>query len=232
MATASEALIEALTAIRPDALCNFGPGGDKLVAESALLDRLLAEGCVEQQVRLWDQEPCLVTTRRIARLPGFQNACEKSGWPVVVRRSGGTTVLHRPGVVNVSLFLVGPDGGLKDGFDSLCGLILAATTQMGLALDAGSVSRSYCDGTHNIRWRGRKVAGTAALARRRGDWHGRLFHASIVADGDAAADAAVIEAFEQAAGLAVRYDPNMHISLAQAAAVSRSSFGLRPNLAL
>lgn len=232
MATASEALIEALTAVRPDALCEFGPDGDKLAAESALLDRLLAAGGPADLVRLWDHGSCLVTTRRIARLPGFDEACWKSGMPVLIRPSGGTTVLHRPGVVNVSLFLVDREGGLGDGFDRLCGLILGATSKLGLDLDAGPVPRSYCDGSHNIRWRGRKVAGTAALARRRGDWHGRLFHASVVADGDATADATLIEAFERTAGLAARYDPRLHIGLAQIMAASRSSLGLRPNLAL
>lgn len=243
-AEAGRALVGALTGLFPGAECDFGIRPGKVGDDARLLERLLAYGRPARRLRLWDNAPCLVVSRRIEKMARFGEArrfARRAGWPVAVRASGGTTVVHRPGVLNLSLVTVDRGGGgTAGGFDRLCELIVGAGQAIGVALEAGEVARGYCAGSHDIGWRGRKIAGTAAIARRRDGWHGRVVHASLVVEGDAAADVAAISAFERALGMPGAYDPAAHCSLADAlsaqaepwASTARSCFGEQPNFAL
>src|SRR3546814_1308642 len=65
---------------------------------------------------------------------------------------------------------------------------------------SGDVPGSYCDGKYNLRWRGRKLAGTAACVTRRGNGAVRLFHASLLVSGSIDEDLDAIGRFEAALG--------------------------------
>ncbi len=117
--------------------------------------------------RLWRGDRALVVTRRETRLPRFPEArgrLEEEGWPVVVRDSGGTTVPHFPGALQVSLFLPrrGTRGmGVEDVYHLLCEPVRAALRALSLQTYYGEVPGSFCDGRFNLVSAGRKVAGTA-----------------------------------------------------------------------
>src|SRR3546814_3138163 len=78
---------------------------------------------------------------------------------------------------------------------------------MGIACDAGEVRGAHCDGKFNLRWHGRKLAGTAACITRSGGRAVRLFHASLAVSGPIEQDLAAIRRFETALGEPCDYDP-------------------------
>jgi len=191
-----------------------GSGVDAIAAD----DRLLATATTAPLVRLWTNQQCLVTTRRLARHPDFAAAAdisEKGGWPVHVRASGGTTVVHRPGILNVSLAMHAPPGAtdIKHAYQPLVALIVRACRRLGLDPTTGACRGSYCDGAFNLGIDGRKFTGTAAIVRRAGGGIVWLSHAVITVDGDPAADIAAITRFERALGLDVSYDARVHTTL-------------------
>src|SRR3546814_11427114 len=80
---------------------------------------------------------------------------------------------------------------------------------------SGDVPGAYCDGKYNLRWRGRKLAGTAACVTRRGNGAVRLFHASLLVSGSIDDDLDAIGRFEAALGEPARYDPAAHVTVRQ-----------------
>ena len=217
-------LLASLLRTHPGALCDFGAREDKIGEDVRLLAAMFDDGREREMLRLWDNEQRLVISRRLARLPDASDAIAAladRGWSVSVRASGGTTVVHRPGVLNISLFRMSHrQRKIVDGFDRLCSIIVRAAQDVGVSLDVGCMERSYCAGSHDIGWAGRKLAGTAGLMRRKGDRYGQLFHASLVVDGDWRGDLTAISAFERLAGMAVDYDVAAHGSLAEAVAIN------------
>lgn len=191
---------------------------------------MLASEDVPVAVRLWVNTPCLVVPRAVARDPAFAAAAALSaagGWPVHPRDSGGSTVLHRPGILNVSLFSSGPAEGLAVDavYGRLTGLLVDVLAALGVAADVGPVPDSYCDGRFNIRIDGRKLAGTACRVRRTTRRAAVLAHAVVSVEGDAAADVAVVAAFERTLGLSNDYRADRHCTLEQMVAGAVSCRG-------
>ena len=154
-------------------------------------------------------------------MPGFGNAALSSverGWPVFVRPSGGTTVAHRPGIFNVSLFETwrGEDCDVTHRFRGFCDHLVQALRSIGVPAGLGRVAGSHCDGCFNVTAGGKKLAGTASLVRHRGGQAGLLLHASICMEGSVAADVEAIGRFEGSLGLASSYDVDAHVTLEQA----------------
>lgn len=219
-----EEMVAALVHVFPAALCDLGQSTGKIERDEQMLDALMRAETPSTRLRLWDNHRCLVTSRRIAKLPLAGAACvasEARGWPVSVRASGGTTVAHGPGNLNVSWFHVSSEPhALKSGFDNLCSLIVRAAALIGIPLAVGRHTGAYCAGSHDIGWDGQKVAGTAGIARRLGATHGSVFHASIAVSSDARAEFEAIQSFEQQAGLPglpVSYELGRHTTLAEIA---------------
>src|SRR5690606_22605241 len=76
---------------------------------------LLASVCRGEQeaaVLFWQPtDRALVMPRRMSRLENFEAACAElaiSGWPVLLRETGGEPVPQSPSVVNVALVYVAP----------------------------------------------------------------------------------------------------------------------------
>lgn len=215
-----ENFINALCAQHPGARVELN-GGSAIARDAALLEESFAAPNGSALLRIWDNRKCVVASRRLAHRPGFEAACAHStaaGWPVFVRPSGGTAVVHRPGIVNISLAYSENQSrpGMAAAYDRLAVVICGALLSMGVDADMGAVPSSFCDGNHNIRWRGRKLAGTAGVMKRRSDITGRLVHASLCVSGDLGADIAAIRRVEQLCGLGADYNVRAHVTLAEA----------------
>ncbi len=169
-------------------------------------------------VWLWTNLQCLVATRRHARNDKFDEAGLKMlelGSPVVVRRSGGTVVPHGPGILNLSLFHVTNTAKIETGYQPLIELLINALNALGLKANCGSCPGSFCDGTYNLLVGGRKVAGTAAMLKRRGGLSYWLAHATIMVDADIEQAVGAVAKFEQHLGLRSNYQIERHTSLAE-----------------
>lgn len=189
------------------------------------VDGDIARGCALDDgamlLRIWRNARCLVASRRQAGLASFAAASavsEAAGWPVAVRRSGGTAVIHRPGVLNISLIAAQPrDSALSVGGDyaMLLGLLRAALADIGISCDQGDVPGAHCDGRYNLRWQGRKLAGTAGWIARANGRAVRIFHASLQLSGSIGEDLRAIRRFETALGEAKAYSIEAHIGIDQ-----------------
>lgn len=212
-----------LTSIKrvcPTALFDLNARDGKVDDDDRLLTRHLGLGREGQAVRVWNNRRQLVTSRRLSKLQSYERAAAAMsaiGWPVAIRTSGGTTVAHHSGVMNISMLNLSetlPDHG--KGFDMLCDIIVRAASALGITLTVDRYKNAYCQGSHDIGWQGRKIAGTSALYRCRSGLHGAVYHASVVVYGDCADDVAAISEFEQRLGLPSDYHPADHTSLFEA----------------
>jgi lipoate-protein ligase A len=111
--------------------------GSRILGESedpaenlALDEALLRAEPAAPVVWLWRNPACVVVGRgqRIAR-EVREDACVRDGIPVLRRASGGGTVFHDPGNLNVSLVLPGP---APRPLEALGELMSAAVAKLGL----------------------------------------------------------------------------------------------------
>jgi octanoyl-[GcvH]:protein N-octanoyltransferase len=109
------------------------------------------------------------------RLPGFGEAArlaEESGFPILVRNSGGGAVAANEGSVSFSLTFPVKDlrRGLYDRYTEGAELVVAALSKLGVAAEAGEVEGEFCPGAYSIRsggYSGIKIAGLAQRVTRR-----------------------------------------------------------------
>ena len=205
-----------------------------------LLDAVLRGEHQSGLVRIW-RNPCtVVVSKRLAMRPGFAGAEARlapTGAAVAVRASGGTGVLHRPGIINVSLFCIdhGPSP-MHLAYTELTSLFCRALARLGVEAEAGRAAGAYCDGDHNVLWQGRKLAGTAAVVRRRAGLNGRLVHGSLVVSGDVQDDIRLIRLAEAGLLPGMGYTHLSHATVAEALLQKgarrprsrKSSFSTRP----
>lgn len=222
--SAPSALVAALAhAIAPGCPVEFikrEQGHEGLARDAKLLDVALEGNRLDGTTRLWVSHPSLVLPSGWARKPGFEQAAARSaakGWPVYFRASGGSAVVHRPGILNVSrIEAASPDGVTIDSaFGALVEQLLDALASLGIVADAGPVPGSYCDGRFNIRATGRKLAGTACRVRRTTLRAAILAHAAVSVEGDVAGDVAIVSAFEAALGMRAIYRADQHCTVEQ-----------------
>jgi lipoate-protein ligase A len=153
-----------------------------LAGDETLLDDV-ACGQRPATARLWRAERCLVVPHGSTRHPRFDMAAAnlaQSGWPVVLRGSGGSPVPLDRGTVNLSLvFPVSPDQGwqIDDGFRLLTQTLIASLAKLGFAATCGRVADAFCAGRFDLTLGGRKIAGTAQRWRAGQDARGQRLHA-------------------------------------------------------
>jgi octanoyl-[GcvH]:protein N-octanoyltransferase len=218
MKSASPLMRRVAAAVSPAATIEHGGGAESVARDEMLLREMLKPTAPEEMVRLWVNDPCLVTTRRLANYPQFEIAraiSQGAGWPVHVRASGGSTVVHRPGVLNVSLLRRTHQGPLRieDYYAPLTRRLIAALSVLGVHAQTGKRDGSYCDGAYNILAGGRKIAGTSCRIVRSGETLAVLAHAVLWVEGDVAQDIAAIARFEAALGLKPDYDLSAHATV-------------------
>lgn len=196
-------------------------GQDGIDGDDGLIGKALDAEITRPIIRLWESIPCLVTTRSISRNPKFQHAAEGStarGWPVFVRKSGGTTVIHRPGILNFSI--VQNYGNeyptVEQGFAELLAILQNACDKFGVSSHIGPVQGSYCDGKYNLCINDKKMAGTATRIIVKNRSRLVVSHASITVDGNICSDLKRIQDFERKLSIASRYSSASHTTLRSA----------------
>jgi lipoate-protein ligase A len=215
-------VVAALVAAAPDATVEPpGPCPQSNVdRDLALLDAVLADPGRFRQVRIWTNTPCVVISKRLAAqgsTAGVAARLRMSGVALAVRASGGTAVVHRPGVLNISLAQIDrPGASMADAYGQLTALLGRALRELGLVTEVGPAHGAYCDGAHNLLWQGRKLAGTAAVIRRRNGRSGRLVHGSLVIWGDVRDDIRLIRLAEWNCFPPLAYAPAAHATLLEA----------------
>lgn len=209
-------LIAAIVAEHTDAWIDLAPGDPQARVDTdlALVESVIADpgAC---RLRIWTNARCVVVGCGQARMPGFADLAAKSRatiWPVVARASGGTAVVHRPGVLNISLVRARLGHAIEADYANLVRLIASAAATLGVAVGHGSVPGASCDGRWNLVVGGRKLAGTAAATRTRGGVVGSLVHASLTLNGDVV-DVSVAEKVNAALGRSARVSCHAHTGL-------------------
>lgn len=186
----------------------------------ALLDAALASSDPSRRVRIWTNSVCVVVSKRLAAqgpIAGLAARLRASGVALAVRASGGTAVVHRPGVLNISLAQVDrPGASMAGAYGELTGLLSRALQRLGLATEVGPAQGACCDGAHNLLWQGRKLAGTAAVVRRRDGRTGRLVHGSLVVWGDVLDDIRLVQLAERTRFPSPAYAPAAHATVFEA----------------
>ncbi|WP_438834181.1 lipoyl protein ligase domain-containing protein [Aeromonas oralensis] len=199
---------------------------DQILAEE---QRWLRECAHDLQPRahLWQAPQCLIVTRKDARLPRYQAACEQlaaEGWPVHVRDSGGTAVPHGAGTLNLSLMLPRTTTDLAHYYRLLGAPLLALLGEYGLEGSYDFVPGSFCDGQYNLVIGGRKVTGTAQRWLAPGQDHSGavLAQAMLLVAGNVDEDTRMASRFYELAGGELRFLPSTSTTIAQAIAWQES----------
>lgn len=170
---------------------------------------------------LWQAPQCLIVTRKDTRLPHYQSACAQlaaEGWPVFVRDSGGTTVPHGAGILNLSLMQPRTTTDLAHYYRLLGAPLLSLLAQYGLEGSYDFVPGSFCDGQYNLVIGGRKITGTAQRWLAPGQDHGGavLAQAMLLVAGDVDEGTRMASRFYELAGGELRFLSGTSTTLAQA----------------
>lgn len=212
----------ALVAEAPDArLEACGPCPQANVdRDLVLLDAVLGQPGPTRLLRIWTNPKCVVISKRLAAQTGLvavQRTLRPLGAGLAVRASGGTAVVHRPGVLNVSLAQgAQPGDTIAHAYGELTGLLARALRRLGLETTVGRAPGAACDGDHNLLWRGRKLAGTAAVVRRHEGRTARLVHGSLVISGEVGRDLRLIRMVERIRPASPTYRPDAHATVSEA----------------
>ena len=211
-------LLQLVEAISPGAFLEVSSGQAAIDADDALIQQLTDNPSSSRKLRIWENQNCLVTTKRIARHERFVAAAEhsaKKGWPVYVRSTGGSTVVHRPGILNVSLAKVLPKTKVRpdDTYKELLEMLVEALKKLGVSAKTGFVENSYCDGRYNICVGDKKIAGTASRIVRRKGLAIYLCHASITVYGSVFHDVELVREFGSSFITDCEINPVQHVSL-------------------
>lgn len=191
---------------------------------------LLAAVCAGEQdygLLFWQPgDHALVMPRRLSRLPGFDAACQASahsGWPVLLRETGGEPVPQSASTINIALVYAPPrsegdQGLIETGYRRLCQPICDELSALGGEPSLGEIDGAFCDGRFNVNLAGRKLVGTAQRWRQSqgGTRPVGLVHGALLMDNERESMVAAVNRFNQACGLAQRCRAESHIALHEA----------------
>lgn len=194
-----------------------------LKAEQDLLASV-CDGHADSGLLFWRPiDRALVMPRRLSRLPGFTEASETladSGWPVLLRESGGEPVPQSSSTVNVALVYVQPGTDLdrdriENAYMRLCQPILDTLGELGGAASLGEVEGAFCDGRFNVNLNTRKMVGTAQRWRQSqgGKRPVVLAHAAMLLDDERVAMVNAVNRFNETCELDQRCKAESHIAL-------------------
>lgn len=194
-----------------------------LQAEQDLL-ALVCSGKQEFGLLFWQpSDRALVVPRRLSRLPGFEAASEAlavSGWPVLLRETGGEPVPQSAATVNIALVYAPPrsegdQGRIETGYLRLCQPICDLLLELGGEPSLGEVDGAFCDGRFNVNLDGRKMVGTAQRWRQSqgGTRPVGLVHGAMLMDDERESMVAAVNRFNQVCGLEQRCRAASHIGL-------------------
>jgi lipoate-protein ligase A len=198
-----------------------------LKAEQDLLAAVCA-GAQPDGLLFWQPtDKALVMPRRMSRLPGFESACkvlENSGWPVLLRETGGEPVPQSGATINVALVYVAPrsegdQNRIETAYQRLCQPLCEALTQWGAQASLGEIDGAFCDGRYNVNINGRKWVGTAQRWRQglSGTRPVVLVHGAMLMDNERESMVAAVNDFNRACELPQRCRAASHIALHEVA---------------
>ncbi|MCQ3033472.1 lipoate--protein ligase family protein [Pseudomonas syringae] len=179
---------------------------------------------------LWrPSDRALVMPRRMSRLPGFVEASETladSGWPILLRETGGEPVPQSSATVNIALVYAQPTSDpdrdrIELAYRRLCQPILDVLNELGGAASLGEVEGAFCDGRFNVNLDGRKMVGTAQRWRQSqgGLRPVVLAHGALLVDNERHEMVAAVNRFNEICELDQRVRADSHIALREAFAV-------------
>lgn len=203
-----------------------------LQAEQDLLARICA---VDEDFGLLFWQPsdkALVMPRRLSRLADFEQACmavAATGWPVLLRETGGEPVPQSAATVNIALVYAPPrsegdQNRIETAYRRLCQPICDLLSELGGTPSLGEVDGAFCDGRFNVNLDGRKLVGTAQRWRqsRGGQRPVGLVHGALLLDNERESMVAAVNCFNQACGLEQRCRAQSHIALHEAFAAPQA----------
>lgn len=197
-----------------------------LQAEQDLLASVCA-GDADHGLLFWrPNDQALVMPRRMSRLPGFTEASETladSGWPVLLRETGGEPVPQSSATVNIALVYAQPATDadrdrIENAYRRLCQPILDLLTELGGQASLGEVDGAFCDGRFNVNLDGRKMVGTAQRWRQSqgGTRPVVLAHGALLLDNERQQMVAAVNRFNELCELEARVRAQSHIALYEA----------------
>ncbi|MBX8516803.1 lipoate--protein ligase family protein [Pseudomonas cichorii] len=197
-----------------------------LQAEQDLLASVCA-GDADHGLLFWrPNDQALVMPRRMSRLPGFTEASETladSGWPVLLRETGGEPVPQSSATVNIALVYAQPGTDadrdrIEIAYRRLCQPILDLLTELGGQASLGEVDGAFCDGRFNVNLDGRKMVGTAQRWRQSqgGTRPVVLAHGALLLDNERQQMVAAVNRFNELCELQTRVRAQSHIALYEA----------------
>ena len=153
---------------------NLSRPEDGFGLQQALLEEVAA-GSRDSAALLWTSSRYVGATYPETRLSGFGEAArlaEESGFPVLVRNSGGGAVAANEGSISFSLTFPVEDlrRGLYDRYTEGVEIVVATLDKHGIVAEAGEVEGEFCPGAYSVRsggYSGTKIAGLAQRVTRR-----------------------------------------------------------------
>lgn len=193
----------------------FKSAADGIAREEALLK------AGRPSVILWQaEEAALVVPRSWARRSGIENLsteATRSGWPLLLRSSGGGAVPQGSGTLNLAMVLPAVPGfTIEEGYRAICGTISEALTRFEVPSDVGAVEGAFCDGAWNVTVGGRKLAGTAQRRSRARGQNAALIHAAILLERPSADFWPLLGMAQEVGNVPVPPKPEAHVALNQA----------------
>jgi lipoate-protein ligase A len=191
---------------------------------------LLAAVCKGEQAHgllFWQPtDKALVMPRRMSRLPGFDEACAAvaaTGWPVLLRETGGEPVPQSAATINVALVYVAPrsegdQNRIETAYQRLCQPLCDVLEAQGGQASLGEIEGAFCDGRYNVNLNGRKWVGTAQRWRQglSGTRPVVLVHGAMLMDNDRESMVAAVNLFNTVCGLEQRCSAQSHIAFNEA----------------
>lgn len=152
---------------------------ENLALEEVLLEPLVGSTEVTPVIRIWEQEQASIVLGRgedVFQQVNIEQA-KQQNIPILRRVSGGGTVLHRKGNINLSFFF---PYTFCDGLDKLhhSYQIILSWVQNSLKESHGIVTQ--VQGSSDITVNGKKISGTAQARKR----YGLLHHLTLLIDFD------------------------------------------------
>ncbi|NBA97746.1 lipoate--protein ligase family protein [Pseudomonas sp. R5(2019)] len=188
---------------------------------------LLAAVCAGEQshgLLCWQPtDRALVMPRRMSRLADFEEACGElaiSGWPVLLRETGGEPVPQSPAVLNLALVYAAPrsegdHGRIEAAYERLCQPLCGLLSEWGGEAGVGAIEGAFCDGRYNVNLNGRKLVGTAQRWRQ-GMGSKRpvvLVHGALLLDNERESMVFAVNQFNEICNLEQRCRAESHIAL-------------------
>ncbi len=153
---------------------------------------------------LWRAPRALVVGRSDTRLPHFADAVDRlvaEGWPVLIRRSGGSACPISEGTLQIALArTVFPGTTIDTAYIELTNVIRTVLESYGLKAETQGKPAAFCPGRYDISVNGRKVAGLSQHWRQCNGDFTVTTAATLIIEQDPDEIAHIVNLFYRAAG--------------------------------